>query len=193
MGRLKYLVIHCTATREGKDYSKEQILNWFRSRGWRKPGYHEVVHLDGFLRNLVKYNDDAFVSPDEISNGARGYNSISRHISYVGGVAKDGKTPKDTRTEAQEASLRNYVQYMVQAHPNILILGHNEVSPKACPSFNVSKWLEEDLGISRKNIFKFNPVSASQDLSALGLFDDGDFDFERKKRPLWKRWFGIGK
>ncbi len=151
---LKYLVLHCTATPEGRDVSAAEIRRWHTSpvsaggRGWEQVGYTDLVHLNGSVERLVANNEDAWVDPWEITNGAKGYNSISRHIVYAGGVAADGKTPKDTRTAAQKAALEKYVKDFHTAHPKVKIIGHNQVAAKACPSFDVSAWLRE-IGINQ--------------------------------------------
>lgn len=69
----------------------------------KQVGYTDLFHLNGGVERLVDNNEDANVDPWEITNGVAGYNSVSRHIVYAGGVAKDGKTPKDTRTACPEA------------------------------------------------------------------------------------------
>lgn len=98
----------------------------------------------------------------EVTNGAAGFNSVSRHIVYAGGVAKDGKTPQDTRTPAQRSAMAEYVQDFHRRHPDVKIIGHRDLSPdrngngkvepkewtKACPSFEVSEWLES-IGIKQ--------------------------------------------
>lgn len=151
---LKYLVLHCTATPEGRDVSAAEIRRWHTSpvsaggRGWKQVGYTDLVHLNGSVERLVANTEDAWVDPWEITNGAKGYNSISRHIVYAGGVAADGKTPKDTRTAAQKAALEKYVKDFHTAHPKVKIIGHNQVAAKACPSFDVSAWLRE-IGINQ--------------------------------------------
>ena len=150
---LKYLVLHCTATPEGRDVSAAEIRRWHTSpvsaggRGWKQVGYTDLVHLNGSVERLVANNEDAWVDPWEITNGAKGYNSVSRHIVYAGGVAADGKTPKDTRTAAQKAALEKYVKDFHAAHPKVKIIGHNQVAAKACPSFDVLAWLRE-IGIN---------------------------------------------
>ena len=102
MAALKYLVIHCTATPEGRPVSSDEIRHWHTAplskggRGWKQVGYTDMIHLDGKIERLVDNNEDITVDPWEVTNGAKGYNSMSRHIVYVGGLATDGKTPKDT-------------------------------------------------------------------------------------------------
>lgn len=146
---LKYLVIHCTATPEGREVSSAELRHWHTDpvshggRGWKQVGYTDMVHLNGGVERLVDNNEDADVDPWEVTNGAAGYNSVSRHVVYVGGVASDGRTAKDTRTAAQKAALERYVRLFHRRFPKVRIVGHNELNrSKACPSFNVQKWLE---------------------------------------------------
>ena len=111
MAKLKYLVIHCTATPEGREVSSADIRKWHTSpvsqggRGWKQVGYTDLFHLQGGVERLVNNNEDAQVDPWEVTNGAKGYNSVSRHIVYAGGVAKDGKT---RRTPAPAARKRHW-------------------------------------------------------------------------------------
>ncbi len=153
MAQLKYLVIHCTATPEGRDVTPDDIRHWHTSpvnaggRGWKQVGYTDLIRLDGTVERLVNNNEDANVDPWEITNGAQGYNSISRHIVYAGGCDKCNK-PKDTRTAAQERALVAYVKDFHRRFPNVRIIGHNEIAAKACPSFDVQKWLKS-IGINQ--------------------------------------------
>ena len=152
---MKYLVIHCTATQAGREVSSDEIRHWHTDpvikggRGWKQVGYTDMIHLDGRVERLVRNNEDANVDPWEITNGAKGYNAISRHIVYVGGIdANDGKA-KDTRTPAQKEAMKRYVRDFHMRFPQVRIIGHNQVSSKACPSFDVPKWLKE-IGINQK-------------------------------------------
>ena len=144
---MQYLVIHCTATPEGREVSAAEIRRWHTApvsqggRGWKQVGYTDMVHLDGRVEHLVDNNEDAQVDTWEVTNGAAGYNNVSRHIVYVGGCNKAGK-PKDTRTEAQREALKHYVEDFHARFPQVKIVGHHELNPgKACPSFDVEKWL----------------------------------------------------
>jgi N-acetylmuramoyl-L-alanine amidase len=143
MSKLDYLMIHCTATPEGRKVTKEDIEQWHLvDNGWSKVGYRDMIHLDGVLENLIDYNQDDTIDPWEISNGARGFNGKTAHLVYVGGTEKHniGQT-KDTRTYEQQMALKIYVLFMILRHPHIRVIGHNEVSSKDCPGFNVSEWL----------------------------------------------------
>lgn len=154
MAKLKYLVLHCTATPPGREVSSDEIRAWHTNpaskggRGWKQVGYTDLIHLDGKVERLVANNEDANVDPWEITNGAKGYNSVSRHIVYVGGVAADGKTTKDTRTKKQKQALETYVKEFHRRFPKVRIIGHGEVAAKGCPSFDVQAWLKT-IGINQ--------------------------------------------
>ncbi len=158
MASMKYLVLHCTATPEGREVSSDEIRHWHTApvkeggRGWKQVGYTDMIHLDGTVERLVANNEDAEVDPWEVTNGAKGYNTVSRHVVYVGGVSEDGKTAKDTRTEAQLKAMTAYVRDFHARFPQIRIIGHNELnSHKACPSFNVQDWLRS-IGIKQVKV-----------------------------------------
>ncbi|MBR1463455.1 MAG: N-acetylmuramoyl-L-alanine amidase [Prevotella sp.] len=151
MAALKRLVIHCTATPEGREVTSAEIRHWHcdpKSKGglgWKQVGYTDMIHLNGGVERLVPNNEDEQVDPWEVTNGAAGYNSTSRHIVYVGGVAADGKTAKDTRTADQKRAMTKYVKDFHRKHPAIPIVGHRDLPgvKKACPSFDVARWLKE--------------------------------------------------
>ena len=153
--QLLYLVLHCTATPEGREVSASEIRRWHtdpepKGRGWKQVGYTDMIHLDGKVERLVNNNEDAWVDPWEITNGAKGYNAVSRHVVYVGGVdANNRKKAKDTRTAAQKEALKKYVLDFHKKFPRVKIIGHYQVANKACPSFDVPKWLKE-IGIDQK-------------------------------------------
>ena len=150
-------MLHCTATPEGREVTSGEIRHWHTDpvkkggRGWKQVGYTDMIHLDGRVERLVGNNEDAEVDPWEVTNGAKGYNTVSRHVVYVGGVSKDGKTAKDTRTEAQLKAMTAYVRDFHERFPQIRIVGHGELPgvKKACPSFDVAAWLRS-IGIYQK-------------------------------------------
>ncbi len=153
--KLKYLVIHCTATPAGREVSADDIRRWHTSpvsqggRGWKQVGYTDLFHLDGSVERLVKNNEDMSVDPWEVTNGAAGYNSVSRHIVYAGGVdANDVNKAVDTRTPAQKEAMKRYVLDFHRRFPDVRIVGHNQLAAKACPSFDVPEWLES-IGIKQ--------------------------------------------
>jgi N-acetylmuramoyl-L-alanine amidase len=125
------IILHCSATREGQDVSVETIRKWHLNRGWSDIGYHYVIYLDGSIHEGRPVN----------RSGAhtKGYNSKSIGVCYIGGVEKDGKTPKDTRTPEQDTALTNLITALLEMYPTATLHGHNEFANKACPSFDVQE------------------------------------------------------
>lgn len=152
--KCKYLVIHCTATPEGREVTGADIRRWHTSpkpkgNGWSQVGYTDLFRLDGTVERLADNNEDDIVDPWEVTNGAAGYNSVSRHIVYAGGCDK-GMKSKDTRTPRQKEAMAEYVKDFHAQHPDIRIIGHRDLNPgKACPSFDVAEWLKE-IGINQQ-------------------------------------------
>lgn len=148
--KLKYLVIHCTATPEDREVEGAEIKVWHtapqpQGRGWKQVGYTDLFHLDGRIERLAENNEDAWVDDWEMTNGAVSYNSVSRHIVYVGGCSRDKRLlPKDTRTPAQFIALTQYVQDFHARYPEVKIVGHRDLPgvTKACPAFDVATWLK---------------------------------------------------
>ncbi|MBA4166281.1 MAG: N-acetylmuramoyl-L-alanine amidase [Chitinophagaceae bacterium] len=156
MEKLMYLMLHCTATPDGRELSPKDIWRMHCSpppigHGWHQYGYSDMIHLDGRITNLVPYDEDDVVQPREITNGAVGLNGRTRHLAYIGGVDQKLKA-KDTRTEKQRAAMKEYVLRMIGKHPQICVLGHNQVATKACPSFDVPDWLIS-IGVKSSNIY----------------------------------------
>lgn len=145
------IVIHCSATKEGKDYTVKDIDRWHKERGFKEIGYHFVIYRDGSVhagRELPK--DGAHANTPGVSG--KSYNLHSIGICYIGGLDKDGKTPKDTRTDEQKKAMMELVDYLMTRYPTITeVIGHRDTSPdldgdgevepnewiKDCPCFNV--------------------------------------------------------
>ena len=135
MRKIRKIIVHCSATPEGKPFTADDIRKWHTTpkdkggRGWRDIGYHYVIHLDGSVHK----------GRSEEMQGAHcaGYNSFSIGICYIGGLAADGKTPKDTRTPRQKEALVNLINDLKARYPEAEVSGHNNLSRyKACPSFD---------------------------------------------------------
>lgn len=146
--RIDYLVVHCTATREGQDMTVEEIRKSHLKRGFSDVGYHYIVYRDGTLhlgRNV-----------DIAGAHVEGHNSNTIGIVYVGGLENDPKKEykelkaKDTRTDAQKAALMSLLIDLKKLYPQAKIRGHRDFSPdknhngtiepsewiKDCPSFD---------------------------------------------------------
>lgn len=135
MRKITEIILHCAATPEGKDFTVADIDRWHRARKFKGIGYHYVIYRDGS------------VHPGRSLSAAgahcTGHNANSIGVCYIGGCAADGKTPKDTRTPAQRQALEQLVRELMAQHPGATVHGHNEFAAKACPSFDVKKWLAE--------------------------------------------------
>lgn len=134
MREINKLIVHCTATPEGRHTTVEDIRKWHKDRGWIDIGYHIVIYLDGTVHE----------GRDIELQGAhcKGYNKKSIGIAYVGGVDKIDYKAKDTRTEAQKEALVDMLEYFKTLFPDAEVFGHNDFSSKACPSFNAKKEYE---------------------------------------------------
>lgn len=124
------IIVHCSATKEGKDITVHDIDSWHKQRGFRCIGYHYVIYLDGSVH----------IGRPENEEGAHclGHNKTSIGICYIGGLDINGK-PKDTRTDEQKKSLTELIRTLKTRFPQASIHGHNEFANKACPCFDVRK------------------------------------------------------
>lgn len=135
MRPVSHIIIHCSATPEGRDVTAATIRQWHKAKGWRDIGYHYIIRLDGTIEEGRAL--------DQPGAHCAGHNADSIGICYIGGLAADCKTPKDTRTAKQKASLISLIKQLLQQFPTATIHGHNEFAAKACPSFNVQEWRKE--------------------------------------------------
>lgn len=143
MNKPIYIIIHCSATREDKDFTEKQINESHIARGFSKWGYHYYIRKDGQVILMRSESEvgahNSFKSPEGCSYN---YNSIG--ICYEGGLDKNGKA-KDTRTEAQKEAMRSLVQDICHRHAIIDILGHRDTSPDKNGNGTVEKceWMKE--------------------------------------------------
>ena len=133
------LIIHCAATPNGKNFTIADIDDWHKERGFQRSaafvgvsdytykhvGYHIVIDLYGNIQNGRKF--------DETGAHARGHNSRAIGICLIG---------TDKFTIEQWDTLKYFVESVLNRFPDIKIAGHNEISNKICPGFNVQKWFK---------------------------------------------------
>lgn len=142
MRTIKYIAVHCTASYQSMTI--EGLKQEFKRKGWVNPGYHYVVSPDGKITQLL--------DEDKVSNGVKGFNSVSINVAYIGGIDATGK-PVDNRTPAQKSSLLSLVKLLHRKYPAAVIQGHRDFSPdlnndgkitpnewmKVCPCFNAKE------------------------------------------------------
>lgn len=127
MSKQKKIVIHCSATPNGRYHNAEDIHNWHKQRGWSGIGYHYVIRTDGIIDNgRPEYWEGAH---------AKGHND-SIGICLIG---------TDEYSPQQWASLTKLTDELRHKYDGINVIGHNEVSSKSCPGFDVQKWLRGEI------------------------------------------------
>lgn len=143
MRTINLIVIHCSATRQDRDFTPADLDTCHRRRGFDGPGYHFYIRKNGDIittRPLAK-----------VGAHAKGYNQHSIGICYEGGLSSLGK-PLDTRTPWQQHSLRVLVRTLLTDYPGCRVCGHRDLSPdrnhngsiepeewiKECPCFEVA-------------------------------------------------------
>ena len=129
------IIVHCTATPEGRPHTVSDIRAWHtapkpRGNGWADIGYHYVIGLNGERWNGRDVN--------LVGAHCEGQNANSIGVVYVGGVDKKMQT-KDTRTDKQKAALVKLLKELRRIYPKAKIYGHRDFSSKPCPSFDAKE------------------------------------------------------
>lgn len=123
------IIVHCTATAEGKDYTVDDIRKWHKERGWSDIGYHYVIDRKG---HILPGRD-----VDTVGAHCEGHNAHSIGVVYIGGVSALNGKPKDTRTLAQKAGLIRCLTELKSLYPQAKIYGHCDFTKsKPCPCFD---------------------------------------------------------
>ena len=135
--KITEIIVHCTATPEGRNFTVADIRAGHLARGFVDIGYHYVIYLDGSVHEGRSIH--------QTGAHCTGHNQNSVGISYVGGVEADGRTPKDTRTKEQKAALVTLLADLCKLYklPVTRIFGHYQFANKACPSFRIEPLREE--------------------------------------------------
>jgi N-acetylmuramoyl-L-alanine amidase len=130
MRNLEKVILHCSATPEGRDVSTEDIRKWHvEGNGWSDIGYHFVIELSGDLKIGRPL--------ERIGAHVKGQNRGSIGVCYIGGMERSMSKAKDTMNRGQEATFRNLMVALRASWGELSLHGHNEFSSKECPSFNV--------------------------------------------------------
>lgn len=129
MRKLTRIILHCSATEEGKDYDASDIRVWHKARGWKDIGYHYVICIDGVIERGRPV--------DETGAHTKGHNADTIGICYVGGLRNN--KPVDTMNQLQEIAFMNIVYGLRMVFGYMPVHGHNEYANKACPSFDVQE------------------------------------------------------
>lgn len=131
MRKISSIIVHCSATPEGKSFTVADIDRWHRQRGFAQIGYHYVIYLDGSVHTGRPLS--------QVGAHCQGHNVNSIGVCYIGGMTADSKHPKDTRTPEQKLALIELLKHLKQQFPKAVIHGHRDFAAKACPSFDATK------------------------------------------------------
>ena len=138
---LSFAFVHCTANRPKSNITKKNgkayLWGEAQKRGFHTYGYNFVVYENGQSDTLIPINRNTLVEPNERACGVRGYNKISIHVAYVGGLNSLGY-PTNTLTIPASHELQRILDEIKEISPKTMICPHNKYSyqKKACPSFN---------------------------------------------------------
>lgn len=140
MGPIKYLTIHCAATPEGRHVATDTITAWDKAK-FGQTSYHWVIELDGSQHRTLR--------DDQKGAHTGGANTGNIGICYVGGMDKQMKAPKDTRTPEQKKALRTLIRTYQERYPGIIVRGHRDWPKvkKACPSFDCPAWVKAGMPV----------------------------------------------
>ena len=118
------MVVHCSDSPQGRGDNASIIDKWHKQRGWSGIGYHFVILEDGTLE----------VGRDIEKSGAH----AKGHNEKIG-VCLIGR---DTFTQAQADTLLKLSDNVTKANKfnRSKIIGHNTISAKTCPNFNVRQF-----------------------------------------------------
>lgn len=135
MRPITQIFIHCSDTYPRMDIGVKEIRKWHvEERKWSDIGYHDVIRRNGGIetgRPLEK--PGAHV---------KGHNQNSIGICLVGGKAEDG-SPEFNFTKAQMHAVSALVKLYRERFPQAEVLGHNDVSTKSCPCFDVTEYFKD--------------------------------------------------
>ena len=131
MRTITLIIVHCTANKAGSALRMADIDRYHRSLGWQGCGYHYVIPTDGII--------EAGRPEEVVGAHCKHHNRHSIGVAYVGGLAADGQTLCDTRTEAQKRALKSLLSDLHTRNPKALIVGHCDLDPRKphCPGFEV--------------------------------------------------------
>ena len=131
MRTITLIIIHCSATPDGRSLSFEECRrDHIMHRHFRDIGYHFYITRDGTVHEGRPI--------EKVGAHCEGHNSHSIGICYEGGLDANGK-PADTRTEAQRKAMKSLIERMHRLFPKALVVGHHDLNPtKACPCFVVN-------------------------------------------------------
>lgn len=131
----KYIIIHHSATAASKNIGAKEIDAQHRGRGFNEIGYHLIIRRDGTLEQGRPLNC--------VGAHAKGYNFVSVGICLIGGRSESAAyAPEFNFTKQQWRTLKATLLKLNKEYPKAIVIGHNQISSKDCPGFNVYEVLK---------------------------------------------------
>lgn len=138
--KVKWLVIHYSATPVERDTSSQDIDEMHRARGFKEIGYHFFIRKNG---DVETGRDTSQPGRFETGAHSKGENSKSIGICYEGGVnLSDVNRGYDSRTAAQTKAMIDLIDELLQRYPNATVEGHRDMpgASTQCPGFDAAIW-----------------------------------------------------
>ena len=135
MRKINNVIIHCTDTYADMDIGIDTVRQWHvNERKWSDVGYHFLIRRSGELE----------VGRAEQVAGAHaaGKNKHSIGVALVGGKGHGKELPTNF-TVTQWSALEQLVRDLVDRYPKAEVIGHNDCSPKTCPTFDGKAWWQK--------------------------------------------------
>lgn len=163
MKAIDYIIIRSTLTPEGKPFTKDDLikhqtgLKAHGGLGLNRPLTDTLIGLEGELTTIIE--DEHISSADQlgISEGSQPIIGTAKIIDYVGGLTPKTGKAKDTRTEAQKATIEAILKFYIRRFPKVRIFGMNQIpgQEKAkSPGYDVAKDCKA-IGIPEENLLSF--------------------------------------
>lgn len=102
MRTINLIVIHCSATREDKDFTEYDLDVCHRRRGFNGAGYHFYIRKNGDIKSTRPI--------EKVGAHAKGFNRESIGICYEGGLDSKGRSQRypDRMAETFTAGTDSY-------------------------------------------------------------------------------------
>lgn len=136
------IFVHCSATKPSMNWGVREIRQSHKERGFLDVGYHYIIKRDGTV--------EAGRDEGAVGSHAKGYNHNSVGVCLVGGI-DDKARPEANFTPAQMTALRSLLTELLAKYPGSVLRAHHDIAPKACPSFNLKRWWEDNELVTSDN------------------------------------------
>lgn len=131
---IKEIVLHCSASPQGRGDDAHTIDRWHLGNGWSGIGYHYVVLEDGTIQKSRW--------ADSIGAHVKGHNKYTIGICWIGGTKNDA-TPAQIKS-LKMLSMLLISDKMYKLLPEV-IKGHNEYAGyhnRGCPMLTKKQFEE---------------------------------------------------